>query len=105
MDSFDLRDSVVSDYRACIESFLTIKDQRIDAFVKEKFEAGTLWPEPLLQLNPQYEKPASLKDLVDNQTLHPDCLAIFGDLTMYSHQAQAIEAAQKRENYILTCAL
>lgn len=40
MDSFDLRDSVVGDYRDYIESFLTIKDQRIDAFVKDKFEAG-----------------------------------------------------------------
>ena len=102
MDSFDLRDSIIGDYRAYIESFLTIKDQRIDAFVMDKFEAGTLWPEPLLQLNPQYEKPASLKDLVDKGTLHPDCLPIFGDLTLYAHQVKAIETAQKWENYILT---
>lgn len=102
MDSFDLCDSVVGDYRAYIESFLTIKDQRIDSFVKDKFEAGVFWPEPLLQLNPQYEKPASLKDLVDSGTLHPDCIPIFGDLTLYAHQVQAIEAAQRWENYILT---
>jgi ATP-dependent helicase YprA (DUF1998 family) len=102
MDSFDLCDSVISDYRAYIESFLTIKDKRIDAFVMDKFEKGTLWPEPLLQLSPQYEKPASLKDLVDNGTLHKDCLPIFGNLMLYSHQVQAIETAQRWEHYILT---
>lgn len=102
MDSFALRDSVVGDYRAYIESFLTIKDQRIDAFVKDKFEEGSLWPEPLLQLNPQYEKPTSIGNLVEDGALHPECLSIFGDLSLYAHQLRAIETAQRHEHYVLT---
>ncbi|MBU4337818.1 MAG: DEAD/DEAH box helicase [Actinobacteria bacterium] len=102
MDAFALRDAVISDYRNYIEGFLTIKDPRIDAFVKDKFQAGTLWPEPLLQLNPQYEKPASIGELIEEGVLHPECRSIFGDLKLYAHQVQAIETAARWEHYILT---
>jgi len=54
MDVFALREKVVSDYRQYIESFVRIRDERIDAFVQEELKKGALWPEGILQLNPAY---------------------------------------------------
>ena len=55
MDVFALRDKVVSDYRRYIESFVRIRDTKIEKFVAGQFESGVLWPDPILQLNPAYE--------------------------------------------------
>ena len=55
MDVFALRDRVVDDYKRYIESFVRIRDERIEKFVREEFASGILWPDPILQLNPAYE--------------------------------------------------
>jgi hypothetical protein len=55
MDVFALREKVVSDYKQYIESFVRIRDERIDGFVQEELKKGALWPEAILQLNPAYE--------------------------------------------------
>jgi len=102
MDVFSLRDEIIGNYRSYVESFLTINDDRIRDFVKKSFDKGIFWPEPLLQLNPAYEKPATVGDLVRDGTLHPECLAIFGDIKLYAHQVQAIKTAAKWEHYVLT---
>lgn len=52
MDVFALRERVVGDYKRYIESFVRIRDKHIDQFVRQHFESGTLWPDPILQLNP-----------------------------------------------------
>ena len=51
-DIFDLHREVVCDYRAYIESFINIADDGIRAVVQQAFADGQLWPEPLLQSNP-----------------------------------------------------
>jgi hypothetical protein len=45
VDVFDPRRSLVSSYADYIRSFLQIKDDRIDAKVKEELDSGLLWPE------------------------------------------------------------
>ncbi len=52
MDVLALRYKVVSDYKQYIESFVRIRDERIDPFVQEELRRGALWPEAILQLNP-----------------------------------------------------
>jgi hypothetical protein len=51
MDAFRLREMVVADYAEYVQSFLTILDPRIRAFVDEQLAAGMLWPDALLQLS------------------------------------------------------
>lgn len=64
MDIFRLRDKIITeDYARYTASFIEIADARIEAEVEKRLAAGTLWPEPLLQLNPAYasgERSASL---------------------------------------------
>jgi hypothetical protein len=39
-------------YALTSESFVRIRDKRVDQFVRQEFAPRTLWPEPILQLNP-----------------------------------------------------
>jgi ATP-dependent helicase YprA (DUF1998 family) len=111
MDVFHLRRQLIDDYSNYIGSFIHIKDARISDYVRRELEAGTLWPDPLIQLNPTFEPGAWIDDLVDNGRLHPLCRDIFrlkaaggrsDPLRLHKHQADAISAAHSGDNYVLT---
>lgn len=114
MDVFRLRDKIIcEDYARYTSSFIQIADDRIHREVEEKFKAGLLWPEPLLQLNPSFAHGGSIDELVENGILHPLCGEIFrldksadspegSSMFLYRHQREAIEEAQKGNNYVLT---
>ncbi len=107
MDVFALRDRVVDDYKRYIESFVRIRDESIEKFVREEFASGVLWPDPILQLNPAYEPGPTLDDLVAKGTLAPGTAKFFrkydgSPLRLYRHQEQAIEIAQRGEPYVVT---
>lgn len=106
MNVFDLRERVLDDYRRYVESFLNIRDKRIQKFVHEELERGVLWPEALVQLSPSYEMGKSVSDLTDSGILHPLCKKIFqrngSPFNLYYHQEKAIYTAQKKLSYILT---
>jgi len=63
MDVFALRNRVVDDYKKYIESFVRIRDEKIEKFVREEFASGVLWPDPILQLNPAYQPGSTLDEL------------------------------------------
>ncbi len=112
MDVFDLRDKVINDYGAYVRSFLTIKDERIDKLVREEMEAGFLWPDPRIQLNPSFEPGETLQQLIYQGELHPECLNIFrkkdedgtigSPFQLHRHQVEGIRAARAGDNYVLT---
>ena len=112
MDVFDLRDRVIADYGAYVRSFVAIRDERIQRLVSEEMEAGFLWPDPLIQLSPSFEPGDTLRQLIDEQVLHPECINIFrdkredgkdrGPLRLHRHQEEGIRAAGAGANYVLT---
>lgn len=111
MDVFDLRDKIVSDYQEYVSSFVQLQDSRIREYVQGQLNAGTLWPEPLLQLNPAFERGASIEELVTQEILHPECSRIFrlgkgssseAPLVLHKHQEEAVRIATSGEHYILT---
>jgi ATP-dependent helicase YprA (DUF1998 family)/very-short-patch-repair endonuclease len=112
MDVFGLRDQLVGDYQAYVSSFINIRDHRVKQAVEGEFRAGTLWPQPLVQLNPSFEPASTIEQLVDRSLLHPECGRIFrrkGDrhdhgevLRLHRHQEDAIHAANRGSNYVLT---
>jgi hypothetical protein len=56
MSIFDLRQSIIDENSKHIQSFLSIADDRIRAFIEESLlKPQTLWPDALLQLNPSYK--------------------------------------------------
>jgi hypothetical protein len=106
LDIFNLQDEVINDYRRYIESFLKIRDPRVQAFVDQELERGQLWPDPLVQLNPAYKFGSTVTELVQRGVLHRDCNHYFckdgNFFRFYYHQEQAFLAAQRQEPYVLT---
>ena len=82
-------------------------------YIKSSLSEGLLWPEPLIQMNPSFERAEGIEELVNSRVLHEECRYIFRDdkkegdfigkpMTLYRHQSQAIRTAQTGRNYILT---
>lgn len=113
MNIFEFRDSLIRDYASYVNSFIQIQDDRIHSQVKESFEAGILWPNPLIQLNPAFETGGRIEELVEEGILEPECSRIFRvkkdepphqglPLRLHKHQAEAIRTAKNGHNYVLT---
>jgi len=108
MSIFDLRQSVIDEYSKYVQSFLSIADERVRAFIEESLlKKQALWPDALLQLNPSYETASTVQDLVNKGKLHPLCAEIFRadggeSIRLYLHQQEAIEKALNRKHFIVT---
>ncbi|MFM7370747.1 MAG: DEAD/DEAH box helicase, partial [Sphaerospermopsis kisseleviana] len=106
LDIFNFRNQIIGDYRRYIESFLKIRDPRVEEFVNQELGKGQLWTNSLVQLNPKYRPGATVNELVKNGILHPDCTQYFSKnghpFNFHYHQKQAFETAQKQEPYVLT---
>ena len=116
MDVFNLRDQVIGDYSDFVKGFIKIRDRQIRQLVDQELRNGLFWPDPLIQLSPCFEPGGSIKELVDQKALHPDCDSIFrvgkladdGEvgkgqpLHLHDHQRAAIHNANENRNYILT---
>jgi len=71
MDFLAIRQRIVDDYANYVQSFVSIRDERIRDHVQRELEQGLLWPEPLLQVSPSYEAAHAVDELVTQGTLHP----------------------------------
>jgi ATP-dependent helicase YprA (DUF1998 family) len=102
LDVFSLRNEIIGDYRRYIESFLRIRDSKVEKFVQQELEHGQLWTDPLVQLNPFYKQGATVSELVQRGVLHPNCERYFPGYRFRYHQEQAFLSAQRQEPYVLT---
>lgn len=102
MNVFQTHSKIVSDYATYIGSFLRIADPAIRKIVEDELNQGKLWPEPLLQLNPSFQKFGSLNELTDQGVLHPDIRDIFKGFTLYRHQVEAIKLGTSGKDFIVT---
>ncbi len=111
MDVFNLRKQLVDDYARYASSFIHIRDERIQQCVADALQTGAFWPDPLIQLNPNFQQGASIDTLVKQGVLHPECSSIFRkgksqgnsqSLMLYQHQLEAILVAREGYNYVLT---
>src|SRR5438876_3162065 len=113
MNIFDFRSRLIGDYASYIKSFIQIRDPQISGYVQQKLQEGVLWPEPLIQLNPLFERGESIDELVAQGILHRECARIFRKdksedddrgrpLRLHKHQSEAIRAARSGQSYVLT---
>ena len=112
MDVFKLRNRLIEDYSAYIESFISIQDDRISRKVEAELSAGALWPDPLIQLNPNFEPGEWIDELADQGALHSLTRKIFRldkptnpigkPMRLHKHQSDAVTAARTGDNYVLT---
>ncbi len=102
-DVFGLRDHVVRDYRDYVESFINIRDKRIEGFVDGVLDAGELWPDAVLQLNPAFESGPTLGELAAKGIIGDGTARFFGpNIRLHRHQAEAIAAATARKHFVVS---
>lgn len=110
-DVFGFRDSLVRQYSQFSRSFTRIAAPDIKAQVEQEYERGRFWPEPLVQINPNYERKGTIPDLVRDGLLHPLCAEIFQvgkpegspkPMSLFAHQLEAIAKARDGKSYVVT---
>lgn len=112
MDVFRVRQRIIDEYEAYVRGFLEIRDARIRAYVDERLADGHLWPDPLMQLNPNYEPAETIEQLVSAEVLDRECARLFRRrpergsegpaLQLHRHQREALALAQAGRNYVVT---
>ena len=110
MNVFELRNAVVGEYQSYVSSFVHIRNVDIREYVQQHLNDGSFWPDPLVQLNPNFMPGGKIGDLVAQKLLHPDCAKVFTlqstdgrtPLHLHQHQRQAIELARQGQSFVVT---
>ncbi|MFE8034676.1 DEAD/DEAH box helicase [Thiohalocapsa marina] len=110
-DVFSFRDQLIEEYGAFSRSFTRIAACDILQEVERQYAEGRYWPEPLIQINPNYQRKTSVQQLSEFGDLHPTCAQIFQvgktdghpqPLTLYTHQVEALAKARQQQSYVVT---
>ena len=102
MNIIKLYDRLKGNYKSYLSSFVTIKDEKIEERVNQAIEKEELWPEELIQFNPNFAKGIAVKDMIEKGLpIHPD-LGLFFKSTFYKHQQEAIELGCQGREFIVT---
>jgi len=108
---FSFRDQLIEEYSAFSRSFTRIAASDILREVERQYAEGRYWPEPLIQINPNYQRKETVQQLYQAGDLDPACGQIFQagktdghpqPLTLYTHQIEALAKAQQRQSYVVT---
>lgn len=107
MNVFETHKNIIEEYSSYINSFISIKDPKIETIVNGELNSGKLWPEPLIQFNPSFENGITVEMLIQKSVLHPYMERIFSSDTgrtweLYQHQIDAIEIGAKGQGFIVT---
>ena len=102
MDILNFHKKLIDNYKTYIQSFLNIKDPRILKFVDDEIGNKKLWPEPLVQFNPTFERGRPLSILVKEGHLHNEIDNIFVGFSLYRHQEEAILLGAKGKEFVVT---
>ncbi|MCS0590703.1 DEAD/DEAH box helicase [Massilia norwichensis] len=112
MDVFQFRERIVADYEQFTRSFTRIRADDIRAYVDREYDSQRYWPEPLIQINPNFRSGGTVDELVQAGQLSDECSAIFRlgksassagvTLPLHQHQAEAISLASAGESYVMT---
>lgn len=108
---FNFRDELIDEYSSFSRSFVTIDATDIKTIVEQEYSEGRYWPQPLIQINPNYQRKETVQDLANNGVLHPLCADIFragktegksDPLFLYKHQIEALAKGQEKQSFVVT---
>jgi ATP-dependent helicase YprA (DUF1998 family) len=106
MNVFDLDRALVSDYERFARSFTQIRALDIHRQVEALYASDRFWPEPLISINPRFERGATVDRLVADGSLHEATARVFSldgkPLPLYRHQAQAVAKATTGQSFVVT---
>jgi Lhr-like helicase len=106
MNVFDLDQSIVSDYAKFARSFTQVRAKDIKDQLDAIYSSGRFWPDPLISINPHFEKGYSVDELAKQGTLSAETAKIFRvngkGLTLHRHQSQAVAKAKANNSFVVT---
>ena len=104
MDPFKIYKAVKEQYKSYIQTFQVFKNADIKTFVEDGInKRKMLWQEPVIQISKRFKAGLPVKELIDNNWLHPNCAKVYPDFIPYAHQQKAVEiVSDKKENLIVT---
>ncbi len=111
LDVFELRERIIEEYAAFSRSFTRIAARDIAAAVDAEYARERYWPEPLIQINPNYRVGCAIADLVRDGMLHPECERLFQankaegnprPIQLYTHQLEALAKAKEYKSFVVT---
>lgn len=111
MNAFTFRDQVVQSYERFSRSFVRIAADDISKVVDDEYSRGRYWPEPLIQINPNYKPGNNVRELMEAGVLHPLTAEIFQvgkdigrplPVRLYKHQQDALALAEAGRSYVVT---
>lgn len=101
MNILEFHQELINNYKEYIKSFIHIKDERVLSFLHQKLDENELWPDPLIQFNPTFQKGNSIAGLVSEGKVHPDLEKIF-TWNFYRHQQEAIQLGIGGNEFVVT---
>ena len=102
MDILKLYEDLKSSYKSYLGSFVTIKDSKIEEIVTKAINDDKLWPEALIQFNPNFEKGITARDMIAKGLHIHEELDLFFSNSFYKHQQEAIELGCQNKEFIVT---
>lgn len=108
---FKFRDKLIQEYSLFSRSFVLISANDIKELVESEYNKERYWPQPLIQINPNYQRKGTVQDLAKDGVLHPICADIFrtgktegrsDPLFLYKHQIEALAKGQQKQSYVVT---
>ena len=102
MNIFELHKNIIEDYENYILSFINIKDKKIRDKVLNDIGSKKLWPEPLVQFNPSFEKGESIQSLCNSGKLQSQLADTFKEYVLHKHQVEAILTGADGKDFIVT---
>lgn len=108
---FSFRDELIEEYSSFSRSFVSIAASDIKEVVEQQYSEGRYWPQPLIQINPNYQRKGTVQELATEGVLHPLCGDIFrtgktegksDPLFLYKHQLEALAKGQQKQSYVVT---
>ena len=112
-DIFDFRKKLIDRYRSFSTSFANPRSADISSVVQQAYDKGTFWPDPLIQINPNYKKGSRIDTLVLDGSVEPETAKIFQvgkqddppaptPITLYKHQMNALAFVASNKSYVVT---
>jgi hypothetical protein len=106
MNVFDLDRALVGDYERFARSFTQIRAPDIRSQIASLYASNRFWPEPLISINPHFERGAYIDRLAEEGTVHADTARVFrvdgNPIRLHRHQEQAVAKAASRQSFVVT---
>ena len=108
---FSFRDRLIDEYSTFSRSFVRIGADDIRHAVEQGYADGRYWPEPLIQINPNFQQQGTVQRLARDGVVHPACAEVFRigktegnpqPLRLFTHQLQALAKGQAGQSFVVT---